>query len=132
MIRNRYIVERKQMQTYQIVAVMLYIITPFLAAVLTVTVYGLSVSNAIVMLTLLLMYCILNVSQGREKAAADRDLAVASSIQENILPRIFPYLPEREEFDLYATMTPGTLIKNQAQAMNILRSAERGMISCFW
>ena len=132
MIRNRYIVERKQMQTYQIVAVMLYIITPFLAAMLTVTVYGLSVSNAIVMLTLLLMYCILNVSQGREKAAADRDLAVASSIQENILPRIFPYLPEREEFDLYATMTPGTLIKNQAQAMNILRSAERGMISCFW
>lgn len=100
------IVERKQLQTYQIVAVMLYIITPFLAAVLTVTIYGLSVSNAIVMLTLLLMYCILNVSQGREKAAADRDLAVASSIQENILPRIFPYLPERKEFDLYATMTP--------------------------
>jgi len=69
-------------------------------------VYGLSVSSSVVMLVLLLMYCILNVSQGREKAAADRDLAMASNIQETILPRIFPYLPERDEFDIYASMTP--------------------------
>ena len=100
------IVERKQLQTYQIVAAALYIAAPFAGAVITATTYGLSVISSILMLVLLLMYCVLNVTQGREKALADRDLAMAASIQKNILPKIFPYLPEREEFDLYATMTP--------------------------
>ncbi len=100
------IVERKQLDTYQLVAVALYLLAPFAAIVLTSAVYGLSVTQSLIMLDMLLMYCILNVSQGREKAAADRDLAMASNIQETILPRIFPYLPEREEFDIYATMTP--------------------------
>ena len=100
------IAERKQMQKYQKVATVLYIAAPFAATVLTALVYGLSVSSSVIMLVLLLMYCVLNVTQGREKALADRDLAVASGIQKNILPKIFPFLPEREEFDLYATMTP--------------------------
>lgn len=100
------IVERKQLDTYQFVAVMMYIFAPVAAIILTTFVYGLSVSSSVVMLVLLLMYCILNVSQGREKAAADRDLAMASNIQETILPRIFPYLPERDEFDIFASMTP--------------------------
>ena len=98
--------ERKQLQTHQIVAAALYIIAPFVAAILTVMIYGLSVGSPVLMLILLLMYCILNITQGREKAMADRDLLVASGIQRNILPKTFPFLPEREEFDIYATMTP--------------------------
>ncbi|MCR5342833.1 MAG: PP2C family protein-serine/threonine phosphatase [Butyrivibrio sp.] len=58
------------------------------------------------MLVILLMYCMLNVLQGRDKAIADRDLMLASSIQEHVLPRIFPPFPDRNEFDLYASMTP--------------------------
>ena len=100
------VAERKQLQTHQIVAVVLYILAPFAAAVLTVLVYGLSVASSVIMLILLLMYCVLNISQGKERAIADRDLAVASAIQKNVLPKIFPYLPERKEFDIYATMTP--------------------------
>ena len=98
--------ERKQLAAYQIVAAILYILAPLAVAIFTVFVYGLSISAAATMLVLLLMYCVHNVSQGREKAAADRDLMVAAAIQENILPRTFPYLPERREFDIYATMTP--------------------------
>ena len=100
------ITERKQLQTYQIVAAVLYIAAPFAAAVLTVMIYGLSVASSVIMLILLLMYCVLNITQGKERAIADRDLAVASGIQKNVLPKIFPYLPERKEFDIYATMTP--------------------------
>ena len=100
------IAERKQLQIYQIVAAVLYIIAPFATAILTVFIYGLSVGSSVVMLILLLMYCVLNISQGKEKAIADRDLSVASAIQKNILPKVFPYLPERKEFDVYATMTP--------------------------
>ncbi len=99
-------IERKQLQPYQKVAAWLYILTPILTIIFTTVVYGLSVGSSIVMLILLLMYCILNISQGKEKAIADRDLSVASAIQKNVLPKIFPYLPERKEFDIYATMTP--------------------------
>ena len=100
------IAERKQLQTYQIVAAVLYIVAPFATAILTMLIYGLSIGSSVIMLTLLLMYCILNITQGKEKAMADRDLSVASAIQKNVLPKIFPYLPERKEFDIYATMTP--------------------------
>ncbi len=98
--------ERKQLETYQIVILLLYLVSPLGAIILALLIYGLSLSYALLMLSLLLMYCVLNVAQGREKALADRDLALASNIQENVLPRVFPYLPERKEFDLYASMTP--------------------------
>lgn len=100
------IVERKQLQTYQVVAAVLYVGAPFLTAILTVSIYGLSIGSSVIMLILLLMYCVLNITQGKERAIADRDLAVASAIQKNVLPKIFPFLPERKEFDIYATMTP--------------------------
>ncbi len=108
MIAIAYVVikERKQLALYQIIASFIFLGVPILAALFTVMVYGLSVTAALTMILLLLMYCVHNVAQGREKAAADRDLSVAAAIQENILPRTFPYLPERKEFDIYATMTP--------------------------
>lgn len=100
------IAERKHLQAYRIAAISLYIVVPFLAVLVNLVVYGISLNAATTMIVITLMYCIINVNQGKEKAAADRDLTVASSIQKNILPMTFPYLPERKEFDIYATMTP--------------------------
>ena len=97
--------ERKRFKKYQLVVLWAYILAPFVASVFSIFVYGLTIAPGVVMLTMLLIYCALNITQGREKAVADRDLSVASSIQENILPQIFPYLPERKEFDIYASMT---------------------------
>jgi len=34
------------------------------------------------------------------------ELSVATNIQASMLPCVFPALPERPEFDIYATMTP--------------------------
>jgi serine phosphatase RsbU (regulator of sigma subunit) len=98
--------ERKHLKPYQMVVFGIYTFAPFIAGVFTVFVYGLSISAGIVVLVLLLMYCMLNISQSTEKAIADRDLKVASAIQENMLPKTFPFLPDRKEFDIYATMTP--------------------------
>ncbi len=97
--------ERKQLKTYQLVVLFTYIFAPLVTVVFTVMVYGLSLSPSVIMLILLLMYCAINISQGKEKAVAARDLSVASSIQRDVLPQIFPYLPERKEFDIYASMT---------------------------
>ncbi len=42
----------------------------------------------------------------KEKERIGAELHVATQIQADMLPRIFPAFPERSEFDLYATMTP--------------------------
>lgn len=41
-----------------------------------------------------------------EKERIGAELGVATQIQADMLPRIFPPFPDRNEFDLYATMTP--------------------------
>ena len=41
-----------------------------------------------------------------EKERIGAELNVATQIQADMLPRIFPPFPERKEFDLYATMNP--------------------------
>lgn len=41
-----------------------------------------------------------------EKERIGAELNVATQIQADMLPRIFPYMPERTEFNLYATMDP--------------------------
>ena len=41
-----------------------------------------------------------------EKERIGAELNVATQIQADMLPRIFPAFPEREEFDIYASMTP--------------------------
>ena len=100
------VIQRKKLKLRHVVAFFIYAIAPITVGIISMGVYGLSISSGVVMLVVLIMYCVLNVHQGREKAVADRDLALASAIQENILPKSFPYLPERKEFDLYATMDP--------------------------
>lgn len=41
-----------------------------------------------------------------EKERIGAELSVATQIQADMLPRIFPAFPKRDEFDIYATMTP--------------------------
>ena len=41
-----------------------------------------------------------------EKERVSTELRTASQIQESMLPSIFPAFPDRDEFDLYASMTP--------------------------
>ena len=41
-----------------------------------------------------------------EKERISAELNVATQIQADMLPRIFPPFPERKEFDIYASMTP--------------------------
>ncbi len=97
---------RSRLKRYQRVSFFIYGLSPVGAAVITVFSYGLSVNQIVVMLSILVMYCILNVSEGIERAVADRDLSLSADIQLNALPRTFPYLPERKEFDIYASMDP--------------------------
>jgi len=42
----------------------------------------------------------------RKSARIETELSLASEIQKNMLPSIFPPFPEHKEFDIYALMTP--------------------------
>ena len=95
---------RKKQSRFQRICLVLYILSPLIVGVGNLFVYGLSVTYAVEMLILLLMYCSINVAQGWERAATERDMNMARAIQEHVLPRIFPPYPDREEFEIYASM----------------------------
>lgn len=59
-----------------------------------------------VLLSLILMYCVLFNDRSRKLASTQTELAMATQIQEAMLPSIFPAFPNRTEFDLYASMDP--------------------------
>ena len=96
--------KRRKLQTYQFVALMLYIFLPVAITIFTMFTYGLSISYGVMMLVMLLMYCVLNIAQGRDKVINDRDLKMAAVIQESVIPHIFPPFPDRSEFEIFASM----------------------------
>jgi serine phosphatase RsbU (regulator of sigma subunit) len=98
--------ERKHLHTYQVVIFFIYALAPLAVSIITLPIYGISIISGVIMLDLLLIYCVLNVSQGRERAISDRDLAIAAALQKGLLPRTFPPFPGKDEIDIYASMTP--------------------------
>ena len=98
--------ERTHLQKVQRLIMYSYVIVPLAATILTIRAYGLSVGPASLMCELLLMYCVVNVEQGREKALAEQDMKTATRIQANMLPNIFPAFSNRTDFDVYASMNP--------------------------
>jgi len=97
---------RKRFKTYQIVILYMYAFFPLAAGVLAIFTFGLSISSPVIMLVLLLMYCVLNVIQSRERSIYDNELHMATTIQTGMLPHTFPPYPDRKEFDLHASMNP--------------------------
>ena len=100
------VIARKRFKSYQIVALFIYSFVPIIVGVVSIFIYGISLLCPVYMTTLLLIYCILNVVQGKEKSVAENELHMAAIIQENMLPRVFPAYPDRHEFDVFASMSP--------------------------
>ena len=57
-------------------------------------------------MSLIIMYCIIFNDKSTKLAATQTELNMATEIQAGMLPSIFPAFPNREEFDLYASMDP--------------------------
>ena len=100
------VIARKKFKRYQVVILFLYAFFPLVVGLVSVFSYGLSLTSPVIMLVLLMMYCVLNVVQNREKSISDRELQMANTIQEGMLPHVFPPYPDNPEFDLHATMIP--------------------------
>ena len=63
-----------------------------------------------------------------EKERIGTELALATRIQENMLPNIFPAFPERPEFDVYATMTPAKEVGGDFYDFFLVDSDHLGLV----
>ena len=65
-----------------------------------------TVQYTAMMVSLVLIYAFLFSDNERNLQSKNKELGIATSIQKNMLPSIFPAFPDRKEFDVYASMTP--------------------------
>ena len=90
-----------------------YMIAPFLAAVVQIAFYGVqfiifaTVGAAVFMFSLIVKNQNETYEkQQKENSRIETELSMASSIQSDMLPNIYPAFPDRPEFDIYASMDP--------------------------
>ena len=98
------VTKRKQLNIFKVCVFFVSALIPVIEQIFVLEQRRLSFISDPTIFCALLIYCILNVSHGIDMAVSDRNLALASEIQENSLPKTFPFLPERKEFDLFASM----------------------------
>ena len=95
------------------VAFWVYMIAPIVAIILQGLMYGLQfVIFATVGAAVIMFSVIVNnqneqyAKQQLENSRIETELTMASAIQSDMLPSIYPAFPERPEFDIYASMDP--------------------------
>ena len=119
---------RRQLRSNQFIIMISYIVVPVSATLVTAQIYGLAIGPVLMMGEVLLMYCVLNVERGREQALADQDLKMATRIQTNMLPNIFPPFPGRKDFDIYASMTPAKEVGGDFYDFFLIDEDHLGMV----
>jgi len=97
---------KNEFDKYQKVALYTYVVIPFAAGIFSMLVYGIVIMHPIIMLMILCVYCMFNVTNGQEMSRMQHDIKLAAKIQEDALPKKFPAFPDRNEFELYASMVP--------------------------
>ena len=83
-----------------------FIFLPIVNYVLVGGAFGEASQYGMILMSLIIMYCIIFNDRSSKLAATQTELNMATEIQASMLPSIFPAFPDREEFDLYASMDP--------------------------
>ncbi len=90
----------------QKVAALLFYVFSIVGDIATFGTFGNAAMYGMVLLPLIITYCIIFNDKSAKLAATESELNLATDIQASMLPSIFPVFPEREEFDIHATMDP--------------------------
>ena len=83
-----------------------FIAIPLVNQIITAGCFGLSTQYAAMLVSIVLIWGVLFAEREKALASTEMELGVATKIQSAMLPNTFPFMPERPEFDLYASMTP--------------------------
>ena len=85
---------------------MTFICMPLINYVAVGGTFGNASQYGMILVSLIIMYSIIFSNKSSKLAATQNELNMATEIQASMLPSIFPPFPQREEFDLYASMDP--------------------------
>ena len=97
---------REQLSKNQVLALSVFMGGPTLVAVLPDPQDGLSIMCGVIMAALIMSYCLVSIEQNQQQMIRKNELSMATSIQHTMLPHTFPAFPDRNEFDIFASMTP--------------------------
>ena len=86
-------------------AALMFIFLPIVEYALTGGEFGNAGQYGVILISLIIMYCVIFNEKSQKLASTQVELNVATQIQADMLPSIFPAFPRRREFDIYATMT---------------------------
>ena len=90
----------------QKIAGLTFIFLPLINYAMVGGTFGNASQYGMILVSLIIMYCIIFNDKSSRLAATQTELNMATEIQASMLPSNFPAFPEREEFDLYASMDP--------------------------
>jgi len=83
-----------------------FIFLPLVNYVMVGGTFGNASQYGMILVSLIIMYCIIFNDRSSKLAATQSELNMATEIQANALPSIYPEFADREEFELYASMNP--------------------------
>ncbi len=83
-----------------------FVSIPLLNQILTRASFGISTQYAATLVSIVLIYGMLFSDREKILSTTGKELALATRIQSDMLPNIFPPFPERTEIDIYASMNP--------------------------
>ena len=83
-----------------------FVAIPLLNQIMTFQLIGVTTQYASMTVSIVLIYGVLFAEREKTLASTEMELDVATRIQASMLPNTFPFMPERTEFDLYASMDP--------------------------
>jgi hypothetical protein len=90
----------------QKIAALTFIFLPIINYVSVGGEFGNASQYGMVLMSLIIIFCIIFNDKSSKLASTQTELNMATEIQTSMLPSIFPAFPQREEFDLYASMDP--------------------------
>ena len=90
----------------QKVAALTFLLFPVLMYIFLGATFGNASQYGAALMSLIVVYCVIFNYNSGKLAATQTELNMATEIQKSMLPTIFPAFPDREEFDLYASMDP--------------------------
>ena len=105
-----------------------FVFFPIGNMLLTRYAFGISTQYAAMMISITLIYGLQFAEKQKKLMTTEKELSLAAKIQSDLLPNIFPAYPERDEFDLYASMTPAKEVGGDFYDFFLIDDDHLGMI----
>lgn len=89
---------------------------------------GVAIEYIAMMMSIVLIFAFIFSDKEKDLYSTNKELSLATNIQKQMLPSIFPAFPERKEFDIYASMTPAKEVGGDFYDFFLIDDSHLGMV----